>query len=86
MSLPFRFTLIFAFACYARYTEMYVLTGEKRYLDAVLGAWDLWMADYIHVGGSMALNQGSPKPEGAPGTYAPGSYHLNECVNPQMFC
>ena len=60
------------------YVEMYVLTGEQRYLDAVLGGWEMTMEHFIHVGGAMALNQGSPKPPLAPGTYAPGSYHLNE--------
>ena len=60
------------------YLEMYVLTGEVRYLDAVQGAWELSMEHFIHVGGAMAYNQNSPKPVGAPGSYAPGTYHLNE--------
>ena len=33
---------------------------------------------FIHVGGAMAYNQNNPKPVGAPGSYSPGSYHLNE--------
>eukprot|EP00035_Acanthoeca_spectabilis_P012295 m.219527 g.219527 ORF g.219527 m.219527 type:complete len:991 (+) comp15583_c0_seq1:238-3210(+) len=51
------------------YFDMYVLTGEPRYLAAVEGAWDMMRGYWIHVGGSIAINEG--------GTYPPGSYYLN---------
>ena len=40
------------------YMDLYVLTGETRYLDAMEGAWDLMRNHWIHVGGSIALNEG----------------------------
>ena len=39
------------------YVEMYVLTGDLKYIDGVLGAWDLMMAHWLHVGGSVALSE-----------------------------
>ena len=50
------------------YTDMYVLTGEHRYLDAMQGAWGMFRDYWIHVGGSIAINEG--------GSYPPGSYYL----------
>ena len=37
------------------YLDHYRATGDKRYLDAVLGGWDLIHDDWEHVGGSMAI-------------------------------
>jgi hypothetical protein len=54
------------------YTDLYVLTGEHRYLDAVLGAWSMHrdpVHGFIHVGGSIAINED--------GVYEPGSYWLS---------
>ena len=50
------------------YLDLYRATGEKRYLDAVLGGWDLFHDNWIHVGGSIAICEG-PK-------YPPKSYYL----------
>jgi hypothetical protein len=60
------------------YVDLYILTGEQRYMDAMVGAWNMSMDHFIHVGGAMAYNQNNPKAPGAPGSYSPGSYHLNE--------
>jgi DUF1680 family protein len=37
------------------YLDHYRATGDLRYLDAVLGGWDLIHDDWEHVGGSMAI-------------------------------
>ena len=50
------------------YLDMFVLTGEAKYLAAMEGAWDLFRNYWIHVGGSIAINEG--------GSYPPGSYFL----------
>lgn len=34
-----------------------MLTGDRKYIDGVLGAWDLMMAHCLHVGGSVALSE-----------------------------
>ena len=49
-----------------------MLTGEQRYLAAMEGAWELMRNFWIHVGGSIALN------EGGAGVYPPGSYFLGQ--------
>jgi hypothetical protein len=54
------------------YMDLYVLTGEARYLTAMEGAWELMRNQWIHVGGSIALN------EGGAGVYPPGSYFLGQ--------
>jgi hypothetical protein len=53
------------------YMDLYILTGKAVYLDAVMGAWEMHrdpVAGFIHVGGSLAINEG--------GVYEPGSYWL----------
>jgi DUF1680 family protein len=37
------------------YLDHYRATGDRRYLDAMLGAWDLIHDNWEHVGGSMAI-------------------------------
>lgn len=37
------------------YLDHYRATGDKKYLDAMLGAWDLIHDAWEHVGGSMAI-------------------------------
>lgn len=54
------------------YLDLYVLTGDARYLVAMDGAWELMRNYWIHVGGSIALN------EGGAGVYPPGSYFLGQ--------
>ena len=39
--------------------DMYVLTGDKLYLSAVMGAWEMFVGSFLHLGGSMAINEGS---------------------------
>lgn len=51
------------------YADMYALTGNQTYLDAVQGAWALFRESWIHVGGSMAINEAM--------FYPPGSYYLD---------
>ena len=58
------------------YMDMYFLTGEQRYLDAVLGAWALHRdpaRGWILLGGSLAINEGD--------IYEPGSFHLEAGTN-----
>jgi DUF1680 family protein len=52
------------------YLDMYRATGDKRYLKASLGGWDLFHDDWEHVGGSIAICEG-PK-------YPPKSYFLHK--------
>lgn len=37
------------------YMDMYMATGEQRYLDAVLGGWDIYHDYFQHVGGSISI-------------------------------
>lgn len=56
--------------------DMYFLTGEPRYLNAVLGAWALHRdpaRGWILLGGSLAINEGD--------IYEPGSFHLEAGTN-----
>ena len=39
------------------YLDHYIATGDKTYLDAMLGAWDLIHDKWEHVGGSMAIRE-----------------------------
>ena len=52
------------------YLDMYVLTGDELYMAAVDAAWGMMRDHWIHVGGSIAINEGSP--------YPPGSYFLDK--------
>eukprot|EP01047_Picozoa_sp_COSAG01_P018379 COSAG01_NODE_993_length_12256_cov_6.798964_13_plen_94_part_00 len=51
------------------YLDMYVLTGDRLYMDAMEGAWEMFRDQWIHVGGSIAMNEGRP--------YPPASYFLD---------
>ena len=58
------------------YMDMYFLTGEQLYLDAVLGAWAMHRdtaRGWILLGGSLAINEGD--------IYEPGSFHLEAGTN-----
>jgi DUF1680 family protein len=50
------------------YLDLYRATGNRRYLDAMLGAWDLYHDQWEHVGGTMAICE--------MGEYPPKSYEL----------
>ncbi len=52
------------------YLDLYRATGEKKYLEAVQGAWDLYHDHWIHVGGSIAICEGTD-------LYPPKSYFLH---------
>jgi len=41
------------------YLDLYRATGAKKYLDAAVGAWDLYHDNWEHVGGSLAINEGT---------------------------
>lgn len=46
--------------------DEYRATGEKRYLDAALGAWEIFNGGYEQVGGSVAICEGGgPYPYGS---------------------
>ena len=53
------------------YLDLYRATGDKKYLDAVLGAWDLYHDNWEHIGGSLAINEGDF-------LYQPKSYYLRK--------
>jgi uncharacterized protein len=52
------------------YLDLYRATGDKKYLDAASGAWDLYHEDWEHVGGSIAICEGTD-------LYPPKSYYLH---------
>ena len=51
------------------YLDIYTATGDQRYLDAVLGGWDLYHDKWEHVGGTISVTEF--------GVYPPGSYRLH---------
>jgi uncharacterized protein len=44
------------------YLDHYRASGDKRYLDAMLGAWDLIHDNWEHVGGAIAICEGQAYP------------------------
>jgi len=56
------------------YLDLYTLTGNTTYLDAVLGGWKMFTDSWIHVGGSIAINEQA--------YYPPKSYYLNHADVP----
>ncbi len=53
------------------YFDLFRATGEKKYLEAVEGGWDLYKENWLHVGGSIAICEAT-----APDLYPPQSYFL----------
>ncbi|MGA3166117.1 MAG: beta-L-arabinofuranosidase domain-containing protein [Terriglobia bacterium] len=51
------------------YLDLYRATGDRRYLDAMLGGWDLYHDKWEHVGGTIAICEFDE--------YPPKSYLLN---------
>lgn len=47
----------------------YIATGQQKYLDAVLGAWDIFRSYYVTTGGGICICEGP--------TYLPANYTLN---------
>jgi DUF1680 family protein len=37
------------------YADLYMATGESRYLDAAMGGWDLYKEYFQHIGGSISI-------------------------------
>jgi uncharacterized protein len=52
------------------YLDLYRATGENKYLEAASGAWDLYHDNWEHVGGSIAICEGTD-------LYPPKSYFLH---------
>lgn len=52
------------------YLDLYRGTGDQKYLDAVLGGWDLYRDNWEHVGGSIAITEW--------GEFPPKSYRLQQ--------
>jgi DUF1680 family protein len=50
------------------YLDLYRATGDRRYLEAVSGAWELYHDDWEHIGGSIAITEF--------GEFPPHSYRL----------
>lgn len=50
------------------YLDLYRATGEQHYLNAVIGAWELYRDNWEHVGGSIAITEF--------GEFPPRSYRL----------
>ena len=64
---------------------MWTLTGEERYKAAVDGAWDMFRESFLHVGGSMAINEGSVGTNLSAGLwYPPKSYYLEGAPKAQF--
>jgi hypothetical protein len=40
------------------YMDIYYVTGDHRYLDAVAGGWDIYHNDFEHTGGTIAICEG----------------------------
>ncbi len=52
------------------YLDLYRATGAKKYLDAASGGWDLYHENWEHIGGSIAICEGTD-------LYPPKSYYLH---------
>ena len=55
------------------YMDLYQITGEQKYLDAVDGFVWLFRRHWLHVGGSVAIKEWR--------LYPPGSYFLDTDVS-----
>jgi hypothetical protein len=66
---PLRNPHSYLITSFEAYLDHYRATGDKRYLDTALGAWDLIHDNWEHVGGSMAICEGR--------SYPPRSYYVN---------
>ncbi|MDR1516618.1 MAG: glycoside hydrolase family 127 protein [Dysgonamonadaceae bacterium] len=55
------------------YMDMYMATGDKYYLNAMHGAWDIFHEHFTHTGGSISVIESYTFP---PRQFPPKSYHL----------
>lgn len=60
------------------YLDHYRATGDQRYLNAMLGAWELINGQWEHFGGSIALCEELD--------YPPSSYFIEACKSTGEFC
>ena len=49
--------------------DLFELTGDQKYVDAVDGFYDMFASDWLHVGGTVAIKENK--------LYPPGSYFLD---------
>jgi len=61
------------------YLDLYKATGRNYYLNAVLGAWELYTKDWQHPGGGIVMCEGMT-------TNYPGCYWLNPKNNYNELC
>jgi hypothetical protein len=67
------------------YFDMWTLTGNHTYKAAIDGAWEMFRESFLHVGGSMALNEGSGGTNLSAGLwYPPKSYYLEGAPKAQF--
>jgi DUF1680 family protein len=58
------------------YLDLYRATGDQRYLNAMLGGWKLYHDKWMHVGGSMSMEEFKKDP---PGSYSLDHFHGEFC-------
>lgn len=51
------------------YMDLFEMTGDQKYVDAVDGFYDMFASDWLHVGGTVAIKENK--------LYPPGSYFLD---------
>lgn len=44
------------------FLDLYMATGDRQYLDAAVGGWELFNEYYEHIGGSISISELSPYP------------------------
>lgn len=56
------------------FVDQYRATGDRKYLDAVRGGWEIYRDNYKHIGGTTAIMESDE-------IYPPKSYYLDESKN-----
>jgi uncharacterized protein len=62
----------YVIAPWITYVDAYRATGDRRSIDAMLGAWRSYRDNFVHLAGSAAIC------EDCDNAYPPKSYHLNK--------
>jgi hypothetical protein len=62
----------YASAPWITYCDSYRATGDPKYIDAMLGAWQVYHDNFVHVGGSAAICEDSDN------AYPSKSYYLDK--------
>lgn len=60
------------------FLDQYKATGDKKYLTAVIGGWEVYNQYYMHVGGTAAICENA--------YYPPGSQYLNTAIHTGETC